>query len=230
MAIKKITKILVVDDEAIVRDFLGRLLTLEDLDVTLVDSGSQAIEAMKKDQFGLVFLDVRMPGMDGVETFRELKKISPHSKYVMMTGYSLDELLKKMEGEEVEAIVTKPFDINEIVTILEDYQRQRYPEDIISILIVETEDAVSNFFKKLLKTYDVVTVKKGNDALEQLKIRHYDLVISDLMLEDMNGVELYSRIKSIRPSAEIILVTGDAKKTEGLIKSCLYQQIKNLIK
>lgn len=226
---KKVLNVLVVDDEAVIRDFLSRLLALEGLGVKSASGGAEAMEMASKEEFDIVFLDMRMPRMDGVETLEQLKKISPQSKFVMMTGYSVDELLRKLEGKDVEAVITKPFDIKEIVTLLEDYARQKYLEEIISILVVEEDERVCGFFKKLLKGYQVTTVKSGAEALESLQKKHFDLVVSDIELGDINGVELYARIKELSPRTEVILVTGDAKKTEGLIKSCLYQQIKKII-
>ncbi len=229
MTINKTMKALVVDDEKLIRDFLSRLLILEGLSVKTAESGFQAIKMAKKEKFDIVFLDIRMPKMDGVETFKRMKKFTPDTKFIMITGYSIDELLKRVEGEHIEAFITKPFDINEIVAIIEDFSRQKYPEDIANVLIVETEDAVSNFFKKLFKGYEIVTAKTGKEALNMIDKKDFDLILSDILLEDMNGVELYIKIREIRPRAKIILVTGDAKKTEGIIKTCLYQQIKNLL-
>jgi len=229
MAPKKVTTALIVDDEELIRDFLSRLLSLEGLEVTTAEDGFKAIEIAKKEEFDIIFLDIRMPKMDGVEAFKRLKKITPRSKFIMITGYSMDELLKRVEGEHIEAFITKPFDIHEIVTIIEDFARQKYPDDIVNVLIVEAEDAVSSFFKKLFKAYDIATAKTGKEALEMIEHKDFDLILADIMLADMNGVELYSKIREIRPRAEIILVTGDAKKTEGIIKGCLYQQIKNLL-
>lgn len=226
---KRATTVLVVDDEELIRDFLSRLLSLEGLEVTTAEDGFRAIEIAKKEKFDIIFLDIRMPKMDGVEAFKKLKKITPNSKFIMITGYSMDELLKRVEGEHIEAFITKPFDIHEIVNIIEDFARQKYPDDIVNILVVEAEDAVSGFFKKLFKAYDISTARTGKEALEIIERKDFDLVLADIMLEDMNGVELYSKIREMRPHAEIILVTGDAKKTEGIIKGCLYQQIKNLL-
>ena len=223
-------KVLVVDDEAIIRDFLNRLLALEGIEVKTVDSGWKAIAMAKEEQFDIFFIDVRMPGMDGVDTFYELKKMAPNSKYVMMTGYSLDELLKRLEGENIEAVITKPFDIKEIVTILEDYIREKYPGQIMNILIVESEEVVSSFFKKLFQNYNVTTVKSGQEALTLVNQQNFDLILSDIALEDMSGVELYAKVQEAKPSSKIILVTGDVKKTEGLIKESLYKQIKSILK
>ncbi len=115
---KKI-KVLVVDDEQIVRDFLLRLLTLKSAIVKIVEDGFRAIEIVRQEKFDIVFLDVKMPQMNGLETFRELKKIDPQAKYVMMTGYAVDELLEQAEQEGAAHSIRKPFDIDQINSLLE---------------------------------------------------------------------------------------------------------------
>jgi len=112
-------KILVVDDEQIVRDFLARFLALKSAVVKLAVDGLGAIEAAKQERFDMVFLDVKMPQMNGLETFRELKKIDPAAKYIMMTGYAVDELLQKARQEGASHSINKPFDIQQISSIIE---------------------------------------------------------------------------------------------------------------
>jgi CheY-like chemotaxis protein len=114
---KKI-KVLVVDDEAVVRDFLDRLLTLYSVEVKVADNGFKAIELARKDSFDLTFLDIRMPGIDGVDTFGELRKIDPKLNCVFMTGYAVEEdsLLIKYPGT---VCLKKPFsDIGQIQDII----------------------------------------------------------------------------------------------------------------
>jgi CheY-like chemotaxis protein len=115
---KKKLKVLVVDDEAVVRDFLSRLLTLYSVDVKITDNGFKAIEFAKQESFDLVFLDIRIPGIDGVETFNELRKIDPKLNCVFMTGYAVevDSLIIKYPGT---ICLKKPFaDIQQIQEII----------------------------------------------------------------------------------------------------------------
>ena len=118
---EKRIKILVVDDEQVVRDFLGRLLTLKSAIVKIVEDGFRAIEAVKQERFDIVFLDVKMPQMDGLETFRELKKIDPQAKYVMMTGYAVDDILTEAQQEGLFHFIRKPFDIDQITSLIESH-------------------------------------------------------------------------------------------------------------
>jgi len=222
--------ILVVDDEKIVRDFLAKLLTLENTSVTTAEDGLEAIRLANNKQFDIIFLDIRMPGLDGVATYHELKKITKEdTKYVIMTGYSIDDLLKKLENEKIEAFIRKPFEIEEILDVLGGYNQQQYCEEIRDILIVENENNVCGLFKKLLKGYNCCIVNTGQEALDQIKTKEFNLVFSDIILSDMSGIELYAKIKNIKPNLDIILIMGATQKKEKLIKGCLYKQINDLL-
>jgi len=80
------TKILVVDDEQLVRWSLEQKLAREGCDVITAASGEEAIERARGNGFDLILLDVRLPGMDGVQTLREIKKFDPDSAVIMLTS------------------------------------------------------------------------------------------------------------------------------------------------
>jgi DNA-binding NtrC family response regulator len=222
-------KVLVVDDEKIVRDFLSRLLSLKGIRVKAVEDGFQAIEKAKKEKFDMVLLDVRMPKMDGVETLKKLKKLNPGTKYVMMTGYSVDVLLAQAKKEGASASFKKPFDINQVTSLLEDYIQKKRPGERLSILVVDDDEVILNFFNRLLDSniYDVTTVKTGREALANIKQRDFDLTFLDIILKDINGLDLYAKIQEIKPKLNIVFITGspEAKdKIEHLyIRRCLYK-------
>ncbi len=230
MSDKRVKKVLVVDDEKVVRDFLARLLTFEEVAVITVEGGVQAIEIAKKEKFDIIFLDIRMPQMDGLETFKELKKITGDTKYVMMTGYPRGSLLEKVEDEKIEAFINKPFEIEEIMRVLKEYSKQQYAEKIHRILIVEHTEKISNLFRSLFKTYEPTIVTSGREALDLIILENFELVLSDIMLNDMNGLELYTKIKEIKPDLEVILIMGDIQGRGSMVKECLHKQINDLLK
>lgn len=81
-------KILVIDDEAIVRTACERTLVPEGYDVRLAANGRDGIAFMEKEQFSLVLLDLKMPDMDGIEVLHKINTTWPDTKVVMVTGYS----------------------------------------------------------------------------------------------------------------------------------------------
>ena len=211
-------KVLIVDDEKVVRDFLTKLLTLKGVNIEAVDSGLKAIESAKKEKFDLALLDVRMPKLNGLETFRELKKIIPNAKYVMMTGYAVDDLLKEAEREGAALSIKKPFDIQQISSLLEEFVSRKSSAKKMSILVVDDDQVVLEFFKRLLSEHDVVVASNGEDALAKIKQKDFDLVFLDIVLKDTTARALYPRIQEIRPNLEIMLITGDSERAESLMQ------------
>jgi two-component system response regulator AtoC len=110
--------ILIADDEKSLRYSLGSILKIRGYKVTLVEDGLKAVEAVKNDNFDVAFLDIRMPEMNGVEAFKEIKKINKKLIVVIMTAYALTNLMQEAEKEAF-LIIDKPFDIDKILKILE---------------------------------------------------------------------------------------------------------------
>ena len=118
------TNILVVDDLRSMRLTLGGILEDEGHNVVTAENGYQAIEAVKKTHFDLIFMDIKMPGIDGVQTFREVKKIDPRAAVIMMTAYSVEDLVKEALEEGAYTVVYKSFDIGRIMAIIEELGRK----------------------------------------------------------------------------------------------------------
>jgi DNA-binding NtrC family response regulator len=112
--------ILVVDDERDVREGLGKLLELEGYDVTTAENGQVAIERAKTQRFDLVLTDLRMPGLDGVQTLTGLKQIHPGMPVIIVTAYVSDETAARCEREGAYGYVMKPFDLDELLRIIEE--------------------------------------------------------------------------------------------------------------
>lgn len=80
------------------------------------------------------------------------------------------------------------------------------------ILIVDDEEAILNLCSRVLKNYRVQKAKNGREALERLEKQHVDLVLTDIMMPDMNGLELLEQIKERDPDQLVIIMTGFSKK------------------
>ncbi|HBU08545.1 MAG TPA: hypothetical protein DEA99_05000 [Candidatus Omnitrophica bacterium] len=231
-------KVLVVDDEKIIRDFFARLLSLQGLEVIEAEDGYKASELAKGNKFDLYFIDVRMPGMDGLETFRQIRQIHPEALVVMMTGYALDNILEQAQKEGASGSIRKPFAIGEIKGIVEKAAREKNKE-AANTLVIDDDQAVLNFFGNFLKVKNqkYSLINNAKDALELIQREKFNLVFLDLVLKDADGLELYKKIKEILPQAEIVIITGyhdKAKEIEGKadISGLLYKpfEIEGIIK
>ena len=212
------TNILVVDDLRSMRLTLGGILEDEGHNVVTVENGYQAIEAVRKTHFDVIFMDIKMPGINGVQTFREVKKIDPRAAVIMMTAYSVEDLVKEALAEGAYTVVYKSFDISRIIAIIEELARQR-----ILILVVDDEFGDRETLRAILedKGYRVATARDGVEAIQMVKTRHYDIIFLDVRLPDMNGVETYEQVKEIDPRATVIMMTGYSE--EELVKRAIGQ-------
>ena len=102
-------KILVVDDEEDVRERLGNFLARRiDCLLEKAASGEEAIKKLKKDNFDLVLLDIRMPGLSGIDVMKEAVKICPQTKFLAISGYDSDEIADETLKAGAVDFITKP--------------------------------------------------------------------------------------------------------------------------
>jgi two-component system, response regulator, stage 0 sporulation protein F len=109
-------KILVVDDQYGIRLLLQEVFSKENVHIFQASNGKQALEIIQAEKPDLILLDMKMPGMDGLELLRRLRKFNTESKVIMMTAYG--ELDMVAEASRLGALThfTKPFDIEELRT------------------------------------------------------------------------------------------------------------------
>jgi len=211
------TNILVVDDLKSSRLTLGGILEDEGHNVVLVENGYQAIEAAKQVPFDLVFMDIKMPGINGVQTFREVKKINPQAAVIMMTAYSVEGLVREALEEGAYAVVYKPFDMEHVVSIIESALHRTL------ILVVDDYFADQETLKAILEErgYRVVAAETGAEALIRVKEKHFDIIFLDIRLPDIDGAHIFEQVKAIDPAATVIMMTGYSE--EELVRRAISQ-------
>ncbi len=108
-------RVLVVDDEDDFREIFIKRLKKRELNVTGAESGEKALQILDKQLFDVVILDVKMPGMDGVETLKEMKRMRPLMEVIMLTGHSTVE--SAIDGMKLGAFdyIMKPADLDELL-------------------------------------------------------------------------------------------------------------------
>ncbi len=109
------TKVLVVDDDSGITDTLEDIFQDAGYDVTTASDGYSAIEKVKEGSYDVALLNIKMPGMNGVETYREIKKISPSIRVILMTAYSVLDLVKNGLEEGAVGVFYKPLNIDKVL-------------------------------------------------------------------------------------------------------------------
>ena len=107
-------RVLVVDDQKSARITMRGLIEDLGAQVQTAEDGYQAIHGARKGSFDLAFIDIEMPGINGIQTLRELMKLRPEMVAAMVTGYGEARLVKEALDEGAVAVLLKPFDPKEV--------------------------------------------------------------------------------------------------------------------
>ncbi len=108
-------KVLLIDDEAELIYTLAERLVIRGLDAVPATSGEKALQIMDQKEFDVVVLDVKMPGISGIDLMKEIKKKHPQSKIILMTGRGSPEESVKGFREGASDYLLKPVDINTLI-------------------------------------------------------------------------------------------------------------------
>ena len=111
-------KLLIVDDDIVVRDSLGKWFESEGFDVTIAAGAPPALEILSHDRFDLALVDIKMPGVDGIELQAKLRQIDPDMPVIIMTGYASVETAVRALKNGAYDYITKPFDPDELVHLV----------------------------------------------------------------------------------------------------------------
>jgi excisionase family DNA binding protein len=111
-------KILIVDDDELTRDFFTRLL--QEYTIVTAATGEEAVYMVSREHFDLILLDIKMPGIDGIETLRQIKKKMPELPVIMISAHG--SLKTNVEAAHLGAIdsIAKPFDFDEMKAVIRD--------------------------------------------------------------------------------------------------------------
>ncbi len=122
-------RILVIDDEPQIRDFLKIILEGEGCVVTLVQNGMEAMKLFSTARFDIVITDMAMPGKNGVDTIIEIRQLKPPVGIIAMSGVDTKEkLLRLATAFEADATIKKPFTKKELISAIINIWEKRYDE------------------------------------------------------------------------------------------------------
>jgi DNA-binding NtrC family response regulator len=226
---KEKIKVLIVDDDTIIGETLKDIMMAKGFESIFVDSGEKALEAVKKDDFDFVLMDIKMPVMNGVEALKEIKKIRPETTVMMMTGYSVDDLIKEAIREGAYDVARKPLDIDRIIKLIKESQNG------VLVMMVDDDQSICTTFKDILekKGMSLSVAHSGEEAIKKMKENPHDVIFIDIKLPRLNGLETYLELKKINPNVKAVVTTGYKDECQELIEkakeeniyTCLYKPL-----
>jgi DNA-binding response OmpR family regulator len=197
-------RILVVDDDRDFAEGVADVLRLHGHETALAHSGEEALETFTESEFDVTFMDVKLPGWNGVQSFREFRRRFPGAKVVMMTAYNLDNLMDVATETGVIGSFHKPLAFGEVEALL-----NRVRQDA-RVLIVDDDVDFAREIRDVLEVagFSVRSCFDGQTAIQRCLEEPFDAMILDLRLPGASGAEVFSAVREARPGLRIVPITG----------------------
>jgi two-component system, NtrC family, response regulator HydG len=196
-------RVFIVDDDRDHAESIADVLTMRGFETELAFSGEAGLARFREADFDIVFMDVKLPGMNGVETFFEFRKLKPNVKVMLMTGFSLEQLVAQAVENGALGVLRKPFEIKDLLDVLEQVK----PRGMVLVADDDPEFAASLEPILLQHGYRVEIVNSGQEALEKAR-EGVNCLILDLKMPMLSGLEVYLKLKEAGRTVPTIFITG----------------------
>jgi DNA-binding NtrC family response regulator len=222
-------KIMIVDDEPAVLELMLRIFNQSGFIAQGTTSGKEAFARISRGGFHLLLTDVHIPDLNGIELIHKVHALFPRMEAMAMSGFGTEATKEKLERLGIFGYIEKPGDPEKIV----DLARKALKSDRLirlhylhhepvtclsrsNILVADDNPAMLKLVEEFLvgHNYRVKTVGNGSQAYEDLLINDYDMIILDINMPVMDGVEAVKAIRQNDPHTFILLMSGEANQSE----------------
>lgn len=230
----KFNKVLLVDDSASMRSFLGAILSDEGYQVVgSLPSGNELSKAVASLEPDIVCLDYNLPGQNGLELLRELRGSSPGVAVVMITGDLSPSLYNQAVDIGTAGFLRKPFKQAEIsglmkqvihaLRLLKEPIKSSAMVDLdkprVRAVIAEDSSTLRQLLRAILEEMNIDVVaeaRNGMEAVELTELHNPDIVCLDVVMPVMTGFEALEKIHAARPQIKVMMITSKASKDSVL--------------
>lgn len=201
-------RILIIEDNLELAENLQEILELEDneLEVCLAPDGASGLQLLSTQPFDGVLTDMRMPGLNGSDVVREIRRLYPNLPTIVMTAYAEDDLLSDAKDWGAMDVLIKPVDISQLLAAL-----RRYVAPATRILIVEDDQQLRTLLANYLSRFTGVAVTPASDLASALHLAtHVDFhaAILDVNLPDGTSISKHTSLKTHLGDIPLIYITG----------------------
>ncbi len=223
--------ILVVDDERLMCDLLGSVLSRHGHEVLTALNGRDGLEMFKTHRPRFTLLDLRMPEMNGIEVLKQIRMIDPQAAVMILTAWGSDALEQQARQLGVVDFLSKRLSLEVLVEAMERTLQQsaqaaspaqaaapaEAPQAALAaaddgdfILVVDDEPQIRDLLKRFLslRGYKVRVAADGQQALTMVEQEAPQLIVLDVYMPGINGVEVLRRLRGRKFTGGVILLTG----------------------
>ena len=207
--------ILIVDDDRMMAKTLCDIFRVKGYQAEVANSGTEALDWVERETFDCVLSDIKMPEVNGVELYKAIKAQQPDLPVVLMTAYAADELIAEGLEEGVIAALSKPVNINLVLSFFSMLSQER------PIVIVDNDANFCRTLGDILRERGFsVASKTDPDGLVD-EINGEQVILLDMQLGDTDGLTVLKAIREKYPQIPVLLVTGFREEMAPAIEAAL---------
>ncbi len=225
------TKILVIDNDRMSCELIQSVLTRHGYQVLSATSGVEGLGIFRQQAPRVTILDLHMPEMDGLTVLKEIRAYDPHAPVIILGGGATEEQENQARGLRVTDFIRKGLSLDVLVECIS--RIVQLPEKSIppppeagsaamvdtgeTILVVDDEPLVRDLLVQFLslRGYRTLGVKDGPEALSMVKQTPPDLILLDLFMPGMDGVEVLRQLRQQEYPGAVIIITGSYGKEQA---------------
>jgi CheY-like chemotaxis protein len=209
--------VLVVDDDVDICKNVSDILTDLNYHVDTAHDGPSALELVKKRPYDLAFLDLKMPGMDGLTLYREIRKLRAETVAIVVTAYASPETATEALSAGAWRVLPKPADLPLLLRLAEEALGQPL------VLIVDNDPSLCASLWALLREngYRVALAHDEREAALRLKDLSFRVVLVDAKLPAGDGGQIVRLVRESNPQARTVLITGQEPEGTAQVRKAL---------
>lgn len=222
-------KILVVDDDQRMVNTTCDILRIKGFESISAFSGEEALEKLDNVKPDCVLMDVKMPGINGVEALKRMKAKHPGLPVILASAYATEEVMEEAKRHGAYAVLTKPINFQMILAFLHMFRENE------SVLVVDDDPNFCRTLKDVLtlRGYNVETEGEPAKVLEHMENDYKLVVLLNIKLGAVDGTTVLRSIREKYPTKPVILVTGYGNDMASSIEkglkvgayACLYKPL-----
>lgn len=209
--------ILVVDDDVDICRNLTDILTDLDYRVDAAHDGRAALELVRRRPYDVALLDLKMPGMSGLELYREIKKLRSGTVALLVTAYASNATAAEALAAGAWQVVPKPVDLPGLLGLVDEALGQP-----LVLVVDDDREMCANLWDLLRERgYRVCLAHGAGAAAERLADSQFKVILIDLKMPDGDGAEVFRRVRGANPEARTILITGYRSELDDVVARVL---------
>ncbi len=208
------SSILVVDDEVDTCRNLFDILTDLGYRVDIAHDGPSALELVRRNHYEIALLDLKMPGMDGLTLYREIKKLRAGTVAIVVTAYASSQTAEAVLSAGAWKVLPKPVDFPKLLRLVDEALGQP-----LVMVVDDDHDMCANLWDILRERgYRVSVAHDEREAAQLLKFSPFRVVLIDMKLPDADGASVFRLVRATHPEARTVLITGFRSEMDQVIQ------------